>query len=350
MLVKRYRFDELMDRAADPAPLWQITGDGAPVDPAIVIDLDDVRDWTGPGIAAVLRLLDGPTPVLVGAATRPLDVAAAPVLERLTLTIAPAGPGRSWIAPASHELALATVTGAVRRSPYASTTLAAVLRCTARLPVADALTVESLAYSTLLGGAEFQQWLGPRPSPRAILGDEPVVLTRRGDRLHIELNRPDRHNAFGRAMRDGLIEALAVAESDHDVTEVVLTGRGPSFSSGGDLDEFGSFADPVSAHMVRTARSAGLAVHRIADRVEARVHGAVVGAGVEVAGFAHRVVASPDAWFCLPEVGMGLIPGAGGTVSVPQRIGRWRAAWMALTGVRLDVGTALAWGLVDEIR
>jgi enoyl-CoA hydratase/carnithine racemase len=46
---------------------------------------------------------------------------------------------------------------------------------------------------------------------------------------------------------------------------------------------------------------------------------------------------------------MGLVPGAGGTVSVPRRIGRWRAAWLMLTGTRLDAGTALRWGLVDEI-
>ena len=70
----------------------------------------------------------------------------------------------------------------------------------------------------------------------------------------------------------------------------------------------------------------------------ARVHGPSVGSGVELAAFAGRVVAAPDATFALPEVAMGLVPGAGGTVSIPARIGRHRTAWLALTGERIDGG------------
>jgi hypothetical protein len=66
--------------------------------------------------------------------------------------------------------------------------------------------------------------------------------------------------------------------------------------------------------------------------------------------YAGKVVADPGAFFALPEVGMGLVPGAGGSVSAPRRIGRWRAAWLMLTGDRLPAATALRWGLVDEIR
>jgi enoyl-CoA hydratase/carnithine racemase len=62
------------------------------------------------------------------------------------------------------------------------------------------------------------------------------------------------------------------------------------------------------------------------------------------------VTAAPDAYFQLPEVGMGLVPGAGGSVSLPRRIGRQRTARLALGGERIDAETALAWGLVDEIR
>jgi enoyl-CoA hydratase/carnithine racemase len=79
------------------------------------------------------------------------------------------------------------------------------------------------------------------------------------------------------------------------------------------------------------------------------VHGACIGAGIEVPAFAGRVLAAPDAYVMLPEVSMGLVPGAGGTVSITGRIGRWRTAWLALTGSRLDAHTALSWGLVDEI-
>ena len=79
------------------------------------------------------------------------------------------------------------------------------------------------------------------------------------------------------------------------------------------------------------------------------VHGACVGAGVELPAFAGHVIARPDATFRLPELRMGLIPGAGGTVSIPRRIGRDRFLEMALTGDPVDATTALDWGLIDEL-
>jgi enoyl-CoA hydratase/carnithine racemase len=74
-----------------------------------------------------------------------------------------------------------------------------------------------------------------------------------------------------------------------------------------------------------------------------------VGAGIELAACAGHVVATADTRIGLPEVAMGLIPGAGGTVSLPARIGRHRTAWLALTGRTLDAPTAHAWGLVDAL-
>jgi enoyl-CoA hydratase/carnithine racemase len=171
---------------------------------------------------------------------------------------------------------------------------------------------------------------------------------RDGDVLDVVLNRPSRHNAFGVSVRNGLLEALSVAELDSSVTEVRLRGEGPSFSSGGDLDEFGTASDVARAHTTRLVASAGWAVHRIRDRVRPLLHGACLGAGIEVPAFATRVCARDDAYFGLPELRFGLVPGAGGTVSVTRRIGRHRTAWLALTGQRIDLGTALAWGLVDE--
>ena len=106
---------------------------------------------------------------------------------------------------------------------------------------------------------------------------------------------------------------------------------------------------PPPRHRLRLRRSAGRALAAVADRVVVRVHGACVGAGVELPAFAGRVIARPDATFRLPEVAMGLIPGAGGTVSVPRRIGRQRTAWLALTGTAIDAATAKEWGLVDEL-
>ena len=214
-----------------------------------------------------------------------------------------------------------------------------------------ALDAESLAYSTLLGGPEFAAWLGrrgPRPLPPPA-EEEPVLLRRDGDRLRVTLNRPQRRNAYGRELRDALVSALQFASWDESIHRVVLDGAGPSFCSGGDLDEFGTAPDPVTAHLVRTRAGAALPLHRVADRVEVRLHGACVGAGIELPAYAHRIVAAPDTRLRLPEIAMGLIPGAGGTVSIPRRIGRWRTLHLALAGDFIDAATATSWGLVDEI-
>jgi enoyl-CoA hydratase/carnithine racemase len=88
----------------------------------------------------------------------------------------------------------------------------------------------------------------------------------------------------------------------------------------------------------------------VADRLTARVHGYCIGAGAELAAICHRVIAAPATTFRLPEVAMGLVPGQGGTVSLPRRIGAARTAWLALSGTAIDVQTALVWGLVDEIE
>lgn len=246
---------------------------------------------------------------------------------------------------------LAMVLDATERTPLAAMGLVQVLRHNARRDVHEALIAESLVYSTLQGGPEFASWLAARPkASRPPPTAEPAVLVRRaGGRLDLTLNRPDRRNAFSVAMRDALVEALQLAVADPSITEIELRGRGPSFCSGGDRDEFGTLPDPATAHAVRATRNPAALLAACADRVRVVVHGACVGAGVELPAFARRVLAAPDAFFQLPEVAMGLVPGAGGTVSLPRRIGRQRTAYLCLSGVRLDAATALRWGLIDEI-
>jgi enoyl-CoA hydratase/carnithine racemase len=151
------------------------------------------------------------------------------------------------------------------------------------------------------------------------------------------------------ALRDQLFEALILACADASIERVVLDGAGLSFCSGGDLAEFGTLPDPATAHLVRLTRSPARLLAELAPRLEVRLHGACIGAGIEMAAFAHRVVAHPDTSISLPEVGLGLIPGAGGTVSLPRRIGRHRTAELALRRTPIDAVTALRWGLVDAI-
>jgi enoyl-CoA hydratase/carnithine racemase len=206
----------------------------------------------------------------------------------------------------------------------------------------------------MLGGSEFLRWPDgrdrrPHPDPESPDHKPPLRVERQGDQLSITLDRPERHNAMNAAMREALVEVLAVPLADPAIATIELRGAGQSFCSGGDLDEFGTARDPVAAFLVRLDRSPSWLLHRLQDRTRVHVHGACIGAGLEMAAFAGFVSADPDSVFSLPEVSMGLVPGAGGTVSVMRRIGRWRAAWMMLTGERISAETALDWGLIDAV-
>lgn len=241
------------------------------------------------------------------------------------------------------------VVEAATRNPGAALTLVQVLRARAALPLEAALAVESMAYGLLQAGPEFERWLAARRPVTARPSAEPVRLERDGDALTITLDRPAVHNAYDAATRDALVDALELLRLDPTLTSAHLRGAGRSFCSGGDLSEFGLLADPVTAHQVRAQRSAALAVARVADRLTVHLHGSCAGAGIELAAFAGRVTARAGTQIRLPEVAMGLIPGAGGTASLPPRIGRQRTAWLALTGAALDAETALRWGLADEL-
>lgn len=252
---------------------------------------------------------------------------------------------------ATSEEEAAPVFATASRMPIAATLLAQLLRLGDGLGLHDGLVAESLVYSTLQAGPEFTAWRQANPPRgRAAAGSGPAVLVDRSDdRLVLVLNRPERHNAFSVEMRDALAEALYVAASDASIVEIHLKGAGASFSSGGDLAEFGTLPDPATAHLIRSTRNVPRLLAACAERVHVLVQGACVGAGTELPAFARHVVASADAYFQLPELAMGLVPGAGGTVSLPYRIGRQRTAWLALSGARIDALTALSWGLVDEI-
>lgn len=239
----------------------------------------------------------------------------------------------------------------ILRAPQASAALVQLLRLGDALDVHGALVAESLVYSTLQAGPEFDNWLAQRGQRRpASENREPAVLViRDGSKARFVLNRPERRNALSVELRDALVEALLLAVSDSSLTQIAISGAGPAFCSGGDLAEFGTLPDPSTAHAVRSARNAARLLADCADRVRFEVHGACYGAGIELPAFAARVVASADSTFTLPEVSMGLVPGAGGTASLPRRIGRQRTAGWALSGRPVDAELALAWGLIDAI-
>ena len=313
--------------------------------PAAVDDL-----LAAPTARGDLSVLNGHAVVAVDCSAVPPDPRTLAALRTLPLVTVGVGEWHdAFDVIIDHEGQLPALSSAIAANPQAAVTLVQLLRMGDTLSPLDALVAESLAYATLQSGAEFARWLAGRGARvRRPESEAPTLVTREGDLLRVVLNRPRVHNLYNAAMRDALVEALVIAAADPHL-RVEITGSGRSFSAGGDLAEFGSVSDPATAHLIRSTANAAPYLVALADRVSVRAHGACVGAGAEIAAFARHLQASADAFFQLPEVSMGLIPGAGGTVSIANRIGRQRTAWMALTGERVDARTALAWGLVDAI-
>ena len=259
--------------------------------------------------------------------------------------------GAGFVGAPDRARSLDELVEAVSRSPEAAVVLVQVLRCGEHRSTDEALLYESLAYSTLQGGRTFAAWLEQR-GVRELPGEADqrfISLSREEGTLTITLDRPARRNALGARMRDQLCEALDLAAADRSVEAIVLRGAGANFSSGGDLHEFGTAADPVGAHLVRVTRSPAQRLSAMRSMVRAQIHGACFGAGIELPAFVAHVSADEHTRIRLPEIAMGLIPGAGGTASLPRRIGRHRTAWLALSGSELDAQRALSWGLVDEV-
>lgn len=238
---------------------------------------------------------------------------------------------------------------AVQDQPLAAMTITQLLRMLPDLSGEDALTAESFAYAMLQGSAAHRTWLAQQ-SPVPDAADEGAVRLRRDEgELTVTLDRPAVGNAIDRPMRDALHEAFALANADETITRVVLRAEGKAFSLGAELGEFGTTADPATAHAIRYLTLPAREAIRCADRLEAEIDGACIGAGLELAAFARRITATRRSWFQLPELAMGILPGAGGCVSLSRRIGRQRTLLMILSGRRLNAREALAWGLVDAL-
>ena len=329
---------DLVDRLADPewceAPL---TDGDSPLTPVLIADPSDYDVLDLPVGTAPWRLLVG----LCEAA--PADDA--PV--RLDAALCEGTERVGWVGVDRLEDALEPLRAAGDDHPVAAGVLTQLTRVNESLELRSALVAESLAYSGLLAGSEFRVWREANPVRPTPPSSAPVRIDWEDDSVVIRLDRPEVRNAYDPAMRDALTDALRAVMALPEAAAVRLEGSGPDFSSGGDLSWFGAADDVMVAHAVRTARSPGLLLAALG--ATAKVHGACIGAGVELPAFCARVEADPGAWFRLPEVGMGLIPGAGGTVSLLARIGRHRLNWLALSGLPLDAERARDWGLVDVI-
>ncbi len=150
-------------------------------------------------------------------------------------------------------------------------------------------------------------------------------------------------NALGVDVRRGLIEALDAADADPAVAAAVIVGAGRNFIAGADIREFGK--PPQPPHLPAVCNL----IEACAKPVVAAIHGAALGGGLEVALAAHYRIAIAGAKLGLPEVKLGLMPGAGGTQRAPRLIGAAAALDLMLSGRHADADEALALGLVDRL-
>ncbi len=168
-----------------------------------------------------------------------------------------------------------------------------------------------------------------------------VTLSRDGDIALVSINSPP-VNALSQAVRAGIVEAMRQAQSD-DSKAIVLICEGRTFIAGADITEFGK---PPKAPSLLDVEDA---IEGATKPVVAAIHGTALGGGLEVALCCHYRVAVPSAKCGLPEVHLGLIPGAGGTQRLPRLVGAQAALEMITSGKHVDAKTAAAAGLIDEL-
>jgi 2-(1,2-epoxy-1,2-dihydrophenyl)acetyl-CoA isomerase len=183
-----------------------------------------------------------------------------------------------------------------------------------------------------------------------------VNLLRRGGAAKIELNRPDRLNAWNRQFGYDLLAAVQSVADDEEVRAVTITGAGRGFSSGADLKDMGSQDDrtPEGHPDVRTTLTERYhpiitGIRHMPKPVLAAVNGPAVGIGCSLALACDLIVASESAYLMLAFVNIGLVPDGGSSLFVPARAGKTRAFEMAMLGERVSASTALDWGLINRV-
>jgi 3-hydroxyacyl-CoA dehydrogenase len=175
-----------------------------------------------------------------------------------------------------------------------------------------------------------------------VAATDPVTVAREGDVAVVTIDHPP-VNALSAAVRAGLVRAVAETEADPGVRAVVLICAGRTFIAGADIAEFGR--PPVEPHLPDVV----LALEGATLPWVAAIHGTALGGGLEVALGCHWRIAAQDARLGLPEVTLGLIPGAGGTVRLPRLIAPADALAMVVEGKPVPAGRALDLGLIDAI-
>jgi 2-(1,2-epoxy-1,2-dihydrophenyl)acetyl-CoA isomerase len=182
---------------------------------------------------------------------------------------------------------------------------------------------------------------------------ETVNLYTGGPGAKIELNRPERLNAWNDQFSHDLLAAIREVTDNPDIRAVAVTGAGRAFSSGADLKEAAERADgaQLDVYRILTERYHPImtGIRLMPKPVIAAVNGPCAGIGLSLALACDLVVAASSAFFQLAFINIGLVPDGGSSLFVPSRVGFTRAAELAMLGERLDAQTALDWGLINRV-
>ena len=178
-----------------------------------------------------------------------------------------------------------------------------------------------------------------------------VDYAKRDDGIAVlTLNRPASLNAFNIQMRDNVYEVLTAVHEDPDVRGLLVMGAGErAFCAGADLSEFGTAPSQAIARQVRFERDIWGLWLSMPKPTVAAIHGYCLGSGIEIAIACDIRIAADSATFGMPELGLGLIPAAGGTQLLPRLLGSGRALDLLLSGRRFTAGEALRYGLVTQV-
>ncbi len=179
---------------------------------------------------------------------------------------------------------------------------------------------------------------------------EVIIYEKQNGTGYITLNRPQALNAYNIRMRDELYEVLGAVRDDPEVEVVILKGSGEkAFCAGADLTEFLTAPPPVFARQARFDRDVWGRFLGIDKPFIAALHGYVLGSGIEMALCCDIRLAAEDARFGLPEPGLGIIPAAGGSQTLPRTVGRALALDMLMSGRWLTSEEALKIKLVNRV-
>jgi len=175
-----------------------------------------------------------------------------------------------------------------------------------------------------------------------------VELRVKGGIADIFLNRPEKSNALNTALLEELLSVLKEIAASPGLRVVVLGGNGKSFCGGADVAEMSQLKPSTAKKFITRIHLCCDAIRKLPVPVVARLHGVVIGAGLELAASCDLRVAAEGTRFAMPEVKLG-IPSVVEAALLPRLIGAGRAAWLVLTGEAIDARTALEWGLVEEL-